>query len=210
VHVALFESAGAQPNRSTVALGVDGAAFARWQRHLGAVLGRLPAVHDHGAALSLYFDDPDGNPFEITSFDAQAARARRWSAEGCPSRPPWADRPRTVAPMTVSALPLRSRVSLYLDLIRWDRPAGWLLLLWPTLSALWLAAAAFRLAPAGRVRARHGADAQRRLLHQRRRRPRLRPPRQAHRAAAGDARRARVREALALGAALALSPSRWC
>jgi len=45
--------------------------------------------------------------------------------------------------MTVSALPLRSRVSLYLDLIRWDRPAGWLLLLWPTLSALWLAAGGF-------------------------------------------------------------------
>jgi 4-hydroxybenzoate polyprenyltransferase len=33
-----------------------------------------------------------------------------------------------------------SRVALYLDLIRWDRPAGWLLLLWPTLSALWIAA----------------------------------------------------------------------
>ena len=32
---------------------------------------------------------------------------------------------------------------LYLDLIRWDRPAGWLLLLWPTLSALWLAADGF-------------------------------------------------------------------
>jgi 4-hydroxybenzoate polyprenyltransferase len=29
---------------------------------------------------------------------------------------------------------------LWLDLIRWDRPAGWLLLLWPTLSALWIAA----------------------------------------------------------------------
>ncbi|MEO7241531.1 MAG: 4-hydroxybenzoate octaprenyltransferase [Variovorax sp.] len=28
----------------------------------------------------------------------------------------------------------------YLDLIRWNRPAGWLLLLWPTLAALWLAA----------------------------------------------------------------------
>jgi len=28
---------------------------------------------------------------------------------------------------------------LYLDLIRWDRPAGWLLLLWPSLSALWIA-----------------------------------------------------------------------
>ena len=34
----------------------------------------------------------------------------------------------------------RSRLSLYLDLIRWDRPAGWLLLLWPTLSSLWIAA----------------------------------------------------------------------
>ncbi len=36
--------------------------------------------------------------------------------------------------------PHRSRLSLYLDLIRWNRPAGWLLLLWPTLSALWIAA----------------------------------------------------------------------
>jgi 4-hydroxybenzoate polyprenyltransferase len=34
----------------------------------------------------------------------------------------------------------RNRLSLYLDLIRWNRPAGWLLLLWPTLSALWIAA----------------------------------------------------------------------
>jgi len=33
-----------------------------------------------------------------------------------------------------------SRLALYLDLIRWDRPAGWLLLLWPSLSALWIAA----------------------------------------------------------------------
>ena len=36
-----------------------------------------------------------------------------------------------------------STTRLYLDLIRWDRPAGWLLLLWPTLSALWLAADGF-------------------------------------------------------------------
>ena len=34
----------------------------------------------------------------------------------------------------------RGRFSLYLDLIRWNRPAGWLLLLWPTLGALWFAA----------------------------------------------------------------------
>ena len=37
----------------------------------------------------------------------------------------------------------RSKLSLYLDLIRWDRPAGWLLLLWPSLTALWLAAGGF-------------------------------------------------------------------
>jgi 4-hydroxybenzoate polyprenyltransferase len=34
----------------------------------------------------------------------------------------------------------RHKLALYLDLIRWNRPAGWLLLLWPTLTALWLAA----------------------------------------------------------------------
>ena len=39
--------------------------------------------------------------------------------------------------------PMRQRLRLYLQLIRWDRPAGWLLLLWPTLSALWIAADGF-------------------------------------------------------------------
>ena len=38
---------------------------------------------------------------------------------------------------------MKNRLSLYLQLIRWDRPAGWLLLLWPTLSALWLASHGF-------------------------------------------------------------------
>jgi 4-hydroxybenzoate polyprenyltransferase len=38
---------------------------------------------------------------------------------------------------------LPHRFSLYLDLIRWNRPAGSYLLLWPTLSALWLAAGGF-------------------------------------------------------------------
>ena len=38
---------------------------------------------------------------------------------------------------------MRQKLSLYLDLIRWHRPAGWLLLLWPTLSALWIAARGF-------------------------------------------------------------------
>ncbi|MBC7941872.1 MAG: 4-hydroxybenzoate octaprenyltransferase [Chitinophagaceae bacterium] len=42
------------------------------------------------------------------------------------------------AALTPPAAP--SRMALYLDLVRWNRPAGWLLLLWPTLSALWIAA----------------------------------------------------------------------
>ena len=40
-----------------------------------------------------------------------------------------------------AALP--GQLPLYFDLIRWDRPAGWLLLLWPSLSALWIAADGF-------------------------------------------------------------------
>ena len=38
---------------------------------------------------------------------------------------------------------MQAKLQLYLDLIRWNRPAGWLLLLWPTLGALWLAAGGF-------------------------------------------------------------------
>jgi len=43
----------------------------------------------------------------------------------------------------LATAPPPSRLQLYLDLIRWNRPAGWLLLLWPTLSALWIAADGF-------------------------------------------------------------------
>jgi len=42
-----------------------------------------------------------------------------------------------------SATATDSRLHLYRALIRWDRPAGTYLLLWPTLSALWIAARGF-------------------------------------------------------------------
>ena len=45
------------------------------------------------------------------------------------------------APSAPSAV--ARRLALYLDLIRWNRPAGSYLLLWPTLAALWLAAGGF-------------------------------------------------------------------
>ena len=38
---------------------------------------------------------------------------------------------------------MTEKLKLYLDLIRWNRPAGWLLLLWPSLAALWVAAGGF-------------------------------------------------------------------
>ena len=47
------------------------------------------------------------------------------------------------APPTPPTHPTPSRFALYLDLIRWNRPAGWLLLLWPSLSALWVASGGF-------------------------------------------------------------------
>ena len=45
--------------------------------------------------------------------------------------------------MVAATSPAPSRLALYLDLIRWSRPAGWLLLLWPSLAALWVAAGGF-------------------------------------------------------------------
>ena len=38
---------------------------------------------------------------------------------------------------------LSERFALYLDLIRFNRPAGWLVLVWPTLVALWVASDGF-------------------------------------------------------------------
>ncbi len=40
-------------------------------------------------------------------------------------------------------MPQPRRLALYLNLIRFDRPAGWLVLVWPTLVALWVAAGGF-------------------------------------------------------------------
>jgi 4-hydroxybenzoate polyprenyltransferase len=47
------------------------------------------------------------------------------------------------SPVSTALAVREPRLRLWLDLIRWDRPAGWLLLLWPTLAALWIAADGF-------------------------------------------------------------------
>ena len=53
----------------------EGLAFVAWREHLGQCLGAMPAVEDHGLTHSLYFSDPDGNPYEITKYEHAAFRA---------------------------------------------------------------------------------------------------------------------------------------
>jgi catechol-2,3-dioxygenase len=67
MHMALFE-APAQPCRSTVALSVGAQEFVAWRLHLVEMLKRPVEPEDHRLSWSLYFADPDGNPWEITSY----------------------------------------------------------------------------------------------------------------------------------------------
>jgi catechol 2,3-dioxygenase-like lactoylglutathione lyase family enzyme len=75
VHIALFERPPTADNKAVVALGTDAAGFVQWRDHLTRLLGKAPAFVDHDLSLSLYFRDPDGNPYEITTYDVTSARA---------------------------------------------------------------------------------------------------------------------------------------
>lgn len=75
VHLALFERPP-QPCRSTLALGASAPEFLAWQAHLSRELGQPVRAVDHQVSWSLYFADPDGNPYEITSY-AHAELAAR-------------------------------------------------------------------------------------------------------------------------------------
>ncbi len=73
VHIALFERP-AEKCRSVIALGVNAAAFLDWKEHLSEKLNEPPHLEDHGLSWSLYFRDPDGNPYEITTYEYQAVK----------------------------------------------------------------------------------------------------------------------------------------
>ena len=60
-------------NRATIALRVGAAEFANWLRHLRTELDGQVTMDDHTVSLSLYFQDEDGNPFEITTYEYGAA-----------------------------------------------------------------------------------------------------------------------------------------
>jgi catechol 2,3-dioxygenase-like lactoylglutathione lyase family enzyme len=68
VKLALFEGDPGK-NRSTIAMAVGAEEFPAWQRHLEKTLSQEIKAVDHGVSWSLYFDDPDGNPFEITTYE---------------------------------------------------------------------------------------------------------------------------------------------
>ncbi|OSZ74000.1 4-hydroxybenzoate polyprenyltransferase [Hydrogenophaga sp. IBVHS1] len=77
---------------------------------------------------------------------APRAGFSRWPTRPATSPPPTCSRSAsrcTSRPPGCCAHSLRNKLALYLDLIRWNRPAGWLLLLWPSLGALWIAAGGF-------------------------------------------------------------------
>ena len=61
-------------NRAVVAFRVSADDYVSWIHHLGLVFSIEPVTHDHELSLSVYFSDPDGNPYEITTYEHDVAR----------------------------------------------------------------------------------------------------------------------------------------
>ena len=68
IHIALFERERRE-YRSTIAFSASATEFLAWQSHLASELGHEVKAVDHDVSWSLYFPDPDGNPYEITSYE---------------------------------------------------------------------------------------------------------------------------------------------
>lgn len=68
VCLSLFERT-AGGSHATIAFSVGAGDFIAWQGHLAAQLPDPARLEDHQLSWSLYFSDPDGNPFEITTYD---------------------------------------------------------------------------------------------------------------------------------------------
>jgi catechol-2,3-dioxygenase len=66
IHLALFESEA--NNRTVVAFSVNGEDYLKWFSHLSNQ-GLQVNHHNHDISWSIYFKDPDSNPYEITTYD---------------------------------------------------------------------------------------------------------------------------------------------
>ncbi|MEP3891706.1 MAG: VOC family protein [Hellea sp.] len=72
IHIALFERDSFKPT-STIAFGASGDQFLEWKRHLESK-GLALRISDHDMAYSLYFQDPDNNVYEITTYEPDLVR----------------------------------------------------------------------------------------------------------------------------------------
>ncbi len=78
IHLALFESATIQ--NTVIAFSVAAEYFFAWIEHLNDK-GLTTNIIDHDLSWSIYFRDPDGNPFEITTYDyAEVHGYMEWDA----------------------------------------------------------------------------------------------------------------------------------
>lgn len=68
VMLAIFEKPF-QACRSTIAFAVRAKEFLVWEKHLRKNLPSIGRVVDHEVSWSIYFNDLDGNPYEITCYD---------------------------------------------------------------------------------------------------------------------------------------------
>lgn len=74
IHLALF--ARHTDHRASLAFGANAAEYLTWTEYL-TDQGLLARETDHDKAWSAYFEDPDGNQIEITSYDHNAIRKKR-------------------------------------------------------------------------------------------------------------------------------------
>ena len=82
-HVALFEDDRRAGHGTTVALRTDGGGFVAFSKRAARLplydkrrRQAQPRLQDHEQSLSMYFNDPDGNPVELTTYDVAVARLR--------------------------------------------------------------------------------------------------------------------------------------
>jgi len=68
IHIALFKGEPKE-NRSVVAFNTSGKEFINWHKKTNDVADGNIEVVDHSVSFSIYFEDPYGNPYEITSYD---------------------------------------------------------------------------------------------------------------------------------------------
>lgn len=66
IHLALFKSS--EPRPQSFAFGVSGTEYEAWKAHLEAK-GLALREADHTLAWSFYFQDPDNNQIEFTTYD---------------------------------------------------------------------------------------------------------------------------------------------